>query len=234
MVGRIAWNVGAGLVHRSLNKASIRPGMGVQYPSIWRARPGFLDCDINLHLNNASYLSNMELARWHFCAVTGILGNVLRHRHSLVVTSQAVRYRHPIPPFRPYEIRSQLVFADSDWMYFLHRFQCPTTGKLYAEGLCRASCYDQDRLNVSASQLFAQVLNGNAESLALVLPTEMPDIVKELLAWDSSSRLELETSTEASRRAIETEMPSAKTLIASETWPQKLLRRATRSWNLPV
>ncbi|RLN52113.1 hypothetical protein BBJ29_001630 [Phytophthora kernoviae] len=228
------WNVGAGLVHRALNKGSIRPGMGIQYPSIWRARPGFLDCDINLHLNNASYLSNMELARWHFCAVTGILGNMLRNRRSLVVASQAVRFRHPIPPFRPYEIRSQLVFADSDWMYFLHRYQCPTTGKLYAEGLCRATCCDQDRDKISASQLFAQMFNGNIESLNLMMPTEVPDAVKELLAWDSSNRLVLETSTEATRRALETEMPSAKTLNASEKWPKKLLRYGTRSWNLPV
>ncbi|KAE9303447.1 hypothetical protein PR003_g22004 [Phytophthora rubi] len=90
MVGRIVWNIGAGLVHRLLHKASIRPGMGFAYPSVWRARPGFLDCDINLHLNNASYLFNMELARWHFCAVTGILGNVARHRRALLVASQAL------------------------------------------------------------------------------------------------------------------------------------------------
>lgn len=68
MVARIVWNIGAGLVHRALNKSRMRPGMGFDYPAVWRARPGFLDCDINLHLNNAAYLFNMELARWHFSA----------------------------------------------------------------------------------------------------------------------------------------------------------------------
>lgn len=68
MVLRIFWNVSAGLVHRALNKSAIKPGMGLHYPALWRARPGFLDCDVNLHLNNASYLFNMELARWYFCA----------------------------------------------------------------------------------------------------------------------------------------------------------------------
>ncbi|KAE9334316.1 hypothetical protein PF008_g14030 [Phytophthora fragariae] len=205
MVGRIVWNIGAGLVHRLLHKASIRPGMGFAYPSVWRARPGFLDCDINLHLNNASYLFNMELARWHFCAVTGILGNVARHRRALLVASQAVRYRHPIPLFRPYEIRSQLVFADNEWMYFLHQFQCPTTGKLYAEGMCRASCR-QDGATVSAAKLYAEVFGGDAEALQALQTRDMPDVVKRLLEWDGAARVVLETPAEAAHRERETTM----------------------------
>ncbi|KAG6615351.1 THEM6 protein [Phytophthora cinnamomi] len=225
MVGRIVWNIGAGLVHRVLHKGNIRPGMGFAYPAVWRARPGFLDCDINLHLNNASYLFNMELARWHFCAVTGILGNVARHRRALLVASQAVRFRHPIPPFRPYEIRSQLVFADDEWMYFLHQFQCPTTGKLYAEGLCRASCR-QDGARVSAATLYAEVFGGDADALQT---PDMPDVVKQLLEWDGAPRIELETPAEATRRERETAMPSAEALAG-----KKALASATRSWNLPV
>ncbi|KAG3113643.1 hypothetical protein PI124_g5754 [Phytophthora idaei] len=211
MVGRIMWNVGAGLVHRALNKAHIRPGMGIAYPSVWRARPGFLDCDINLHLNNASYLSNMELARWHFCAVT-------------------VRFRYPIPPFRLYEIRSQLVFAGAEWMYILHKFQCPTTGRLYAEGLCRASC-KQDDEKVSAAKLYDEVFGGGAEEL----PKDMPDVVVQLLKWDSSQRIKLEAPTEAARRQDETAMPSALALATGDSnLFKKLLARATSSWNLPV
>ncbi|ETI32553.1 hypothetical protein F441_20528 [Phytophthora nicotianae CJ01A1] len=233
MVGRILWNVGAGLVHRALNKAHIRPGMGITYPSVWRARPGFLDCDINLHLNNASYLSNMELARWHFCAVTGILGNIARQRRALLVASQAVRFRHPIPPFRPYEIRSQLVFADAEWMYFLHKFQCPTTGKLYAEGLCRASCR-QDEENISAAKLYAEVFRGDVDELR-GLPKDMPDVVVRLLEWDSSQRIMLEAPAEAERRQGETAMPSAVALASGDSnLFKKLLARATSSWNLPM
>ncbi|KAL3662036.1 hypothetical protein V7S43_012843 [Phytophthora oleae] len=233
MVGRIMWNVGAGLLHRVLNRAHIRPGMGIAYPSVWRARPGVLDCDINLHLNNASYLFNMELARWHYCAVTGILGNVARHRRGLLVASQAVRFRYPIPPFRPYEIQSQLVFSDSEWMYFLHKFQCPTTGKLYAEGLCRAACR-QDGERVSAAKLYAEVFGGDAEALH-ILPRDMPDVVRQLLEWEFSPRLLLETPQEAKRRQKETIMPSATALASGNSNPlKKLLARATRSWNLPM
>ncbi|KAG6957472.1 hypothetical protein JG687_00009963 [Phytophthora cactorum] len=96
-----------------------------------------------------------------------------------------------IPPFRPYEIRSQLVFADAEWMYILHKFECPTTGRLYAEGLCRASC-KQDDEKVSAAKLYDE------------LPKDMPDVVVQLLKWDSSQRIKLEAPTEAARRQDET------------------------------
>lgn len=186
MVGRIFWNVGAGLVHRALNKRAIKPGMGVAYPAVWRARPGFLDCDINLHLNNASYLFNMELARWHFSAATGILAKAVRHRRMFLVGSQAIRYRYPIPPFRPYEIRTQVAYWDDEWIYFLHHFQCPTSGKVYAEGLCRATV-KQGAARVSGAQMFAEV-----EGHAPEAPSEMPDVVKQFLEWDSACRVSME------------------------------------------
>ncbi|KAF1775396.1 HotDog domain [Phytophthora cactorum] len=162
--------------------------------------------------------------------VTGILGNVAQNRRVLLVGSQAVRFRYPIPPFRPYEIRSQLVFADAEWMYILHKFQCPTTGRLYAEGLCRASC-KQDDEKVSAAKLYDEVFGGGAEEL----PKDMPDVVVQLLKWDSSQRIKLEAPTEAARRQDETAMPSALALATGDSnLFKKLLARATSSWNLPV
>lgn len=164
--------------------------------------------------------------------MTGILGNVARHRRALQVASQAVRFRHPIPPFRPYEIQSQLVFADVEWMYFLHKFQCPTTGKLYAEGLCRASCR-QDEEKVSAAKLYAEVFRGDVELSEL--PKDMPEVVAQLLKWDSSQRITLEAKPEAVQRQNETVMPSALALTSGDSnLFKKLLARATSSWNLPV
>lgn len=163
--------------------------------------------------------------------MTGILGNIARHRRALLVASQAVRFRYPIPPFRPYEIQSQLVFSDSEWMYFLHKFQCPTTGKLYAEGLCRATCR-QDGEHVSAEKMYAEVFGGDAEALRIDLPKEMPDVVRQLLEWESSPPLVLETPQEEARRQKETVMPSATALASGNS--KKLLARATSSWNSPV
>ncbi|KAJ0404797.1 hypothetical protein P43SY_003473 [Pythium insidiosum] len=167
MVFRIFWNTGAGLVHRALNKNTMKPGYGLLYPAVWRARPGFLDCDVNMHLNNASYLYNMELARWHFSAATGIVHEAVKKRQMFLVGSQSIRYRHPIPPFRPYEIRTQVVYWDDSWVYFLHHFQCPTTGKLYAEGLCRATVKEGKR-RVSGQELYY-----NATGLMVDTPKEL-------------------------------------------------------------
>lgn len=66
MVLRALWNGAAGLVHRAVNKKKMAPGMAIKYPAVWKGRAGLLDCDVNLHLNNSSYLYAMELARWHF------------------------------------------------------------------------------------------------------------------------------------------------------------------------
>ncbi|GLD92216.1 hypothetical protein PINS_up000749 [Pythium insidiosum] len=222
MVFRIFWNTGAGLVHRALNKATMKPGYGLLYPAVWRARPGFLDCDVNMHLNNASYLYNMELARWHFSAATGIVHEAVKKGQMFLVGSQSIRYRHPIPPFRPYEIRTQVVYWDEHWVYFLHHFQCPTTGKLYAEGLCRATVKEGSR-RVSGQELYY-----NATGMKVDMPKEMPAVVEEFLAWDGASRASMESSEEEKRRLLATEGS-----IDGSPRPQGLLARLTRTWNLP-
>ncbi|KAF1332813.1 Atp-dependent protease la, partial [Globisporangium splendens] len=215
MVLRIFWNVGAGLVQRALSKHALKPGMSINYPAVWRARPGFLDCDVNLHLNNASYLFNMELARWHFTASTGMLTQAIKKKRQFLIGSQVIRYRHAIPPFRPYEIRTQLVFADDTWIYFLQHFQCPTTGKLFAEGLCRATVR-QGKTKVTAQQMFEELGEMPA------LPQEMPDVVKKFLQWDDASRVSMEEATESAQQRL------------AATPPRKgILADLTRTWNLP-
>ncbi|KAF1332814.1 Atp-dependent protease la, partial [Globisporangium splendens] len=242
MVLRVFWNVGAGLVHRALNKSAIKPGMAVKYPAVWRARPGFMDCDINLHLNNASYLFNMELARWHFSASTGILYHALKNRRTFLAGSQVIRYRHAIPPFRPYEIRSQIVFADETWIYFLQQFQCPTTGKLYAEGLCRVTVREGKKV-IPASVMLEEV-----EPERIELPTEMPDVVKEFLDWDAASKVSMETIDQREKRELAAPSNNPSTLFKAagnektqetttspgkQPAPRGFFANLTRSMNLP-
>ncbi|RAW20336.1 hypothetical protein PC110_g23222, partial [Phytophthora cactorum] len=97
-------------------------------------------------------------------------------------------------------------------------------------GLCRASC-KQDDEKVSAATLYDEVFGGGAEEL----PKHMPDVVVQLLKWDSSQRIKLEAPTEVARRQDETAMPSALALATGDSnLFKKLLARATSSWNLPV
>ncbi|TMW65563.1 hypothetical protein Poli38472_008205 [Pythium oligandrum] len=195
MVLRVFWNLSAGLVHNAVSRFKpVKPGMGVLYPTVWRGRTGFLDCDVNLHLNNSSFLYCMELARWHYAGAVGMMPMYVKKRMMFLAASQAIRYRHPLPPFQPYEIHTQIVHSDADWMYFLHQFVCPTTGKLYAEGLCRATI-KQGRERVPWYDVYRE-----CTGLDFRHGEEMPAVVKEFLDWDAASKASMET-TEAETKA---------------------------------
>lgn len=155
------------------------------------------------------------------CSATGILTQALKKRRVFLVASQAIRYRHAIPPFRPYEIRTRLVFADDAWVYFLHQFQCPTTGKLYAEGLARVTVRERGQ-KVSAAAMLAEV--GDRAHELSELPAEMPDVVKAFLHWDDASRASMERAADEAA-AVAATTPKAK---------RSLLAELTRTWNLPV
>ncbi|TMW65564.1 hypothetical protein Poli38472_008206 [Pythium oligandrum] len=216
MVLRVFWNLGSGLLHHAVSKsAKAQPGMGVLSPVVWRARTGFLDCDINMHLNNSSFLYCMELARWHFAGAVGMLPTYFKNNLTLLVASQTIRYRHPIPPFHPYEIHTQVVHSDDDWMYLLQHFVCPTTGKMYAEGLCRATIR-KGRNRVPWHKVYK-----DSTGLEITPNEQMPDVVKEFLDWDAASKVSMEAA-EAVTRAT----ASAKTRPSG-------VEKITMSWNSP-
>ncbi|CAI5731691.1 unnamed protein product [Hyaloperonospora brassicae] len=189
MVLRMLWNIGSGLVHGALKPASPSRLAGLHYPAVWRARSGFMDCDVNLHLNNSSYLYSMELARWHLTAANGVLWQTLKHRRMFLVASQAIRYRHGIPPFHAYQVKSQMIYWDGPWIYFLHQFQDASSGKIFAEGLCRAIVKQRGK-DVSFTKLISEVHEGPLPPQ----PTEVPDVVKGFLEWDAASRSSMEAA----------------------------------------
>ncbi|KAG7386824.1 hypothetical protein PHYPSEUDO_015222 [Phytophthora pseudosyringae] len=224
MVLRMLWNISSGFVHGALHKHP-RPGLsGVHYPAVWRARSGFMDCDVNLHLNNAAYLFSMELARWHFTASNGILWQALKHRRMFLVASQAIRYRHAIPPFHAYEVKTQMVYWDGPWVYFLHQFQDPSNGKQFAEGICRIMV-KQSGEGVSFEKMISEVYNGSIPPQ----PAEVPDVVKGFLDWDAASRSSMETAHELEKARSSNNPPLPK--------PEKLWDRIwmemQRSMNRP-
>lgn len=203
MVLRAFWNIGSGLVHRLLHKPSAGKGLlGVTTPAVWRGRTGLLDCDVNLHLNNSSYLYSMELARWHFTAANGVLWKTLKNRRMMIVASQSIRYRHAIPPFHAYEIRTQVVYWDDDWIYLLHQFQDPTTGKQYAEGLVRAAMM-QGRNRVSGATVLSEVCDGEAPP-----SPPMPDVIKGFLEWDDACTASMESSKKRALQELEKNPPA--------------------------
>lgn len=148
-------------------------------------------------------------------SATGMLTHAIKKKRMFLIGSQVIRYRHAIPPFRPYEIRTQLVYADDTWIYFLQQFQCPTSGKVYAEGLARATVRE-GKNKVTAADMLADI--GEHPEL----PTVMPDVVKQFLAWDEASRVSMEAASVVAKEQLAVAKPK-----------RGLLADLTRTWNLP-
>lgn len=80
------------------------------------------DCDINLHLNNGRYLTFMDLGRTHLLAQVGLLGKLLQHRWTPVLTAAEINYLRPIQPFQKFDLSTRLLTWDDKYFYMEQRF----------------------------------------------------------------------------------------------------------------
>ncbi|MGA9672132.1 MAG: thioesterase family protein [Terracidiphilus sp.] len=80
------------------------------------------DIDLNLHLNNARYLSIMDYARTHLLARTRLLGHIIRSRWQPLVGAVWITYRRSLPLFSAFELSSRLVCWDERWFYLEQTF----------------------------------------------------------------------------------------------------------------
>lgn len=86
-------------------------------------RAGFFDCDVNLHVTNARYLSLVDLARFELLARLGFFPLLGRQGHRVLVGTTCLRFRRDVPLFRSYRVRSRLVAWDEKWFYDEHLFE---------------------------------------------------------------------------------------------------------------
>jgi len=105
------------------------PKLGVLDEDCLRMRVLPNDIDINLHLNNARYLSQMDYARTHLLARVGLLDHIVRSRWQPLVGAVWVTYRRSLPLLARFQIASRLICWDNRWFYLEQTF----TG---SEGLC--------------------------------------------------------------------------------------------------
>lgn len=80
------------------------------------------DIDINLHLNNARYLSMMDYGRTHLLARTRLLDHIIRARWTALVGAVWVTYRRSLPLFARFTLTSRLVCWDERWFYIEQTF----------------------------------------------------------------------------------------------------------------
>ncbi|GMF25638.1 unnamed protein product [Phytophthora fragariaefolia] len=160
----------------------------------------------------------MELARWYFCAYVDSNAN------PIAADTLAIRYRHAIPPFHAYEIKTKVVYWDDDWIYILHQFQDPVTGKQFAEGLARGVVM-KGRRRVSANRVFAEVSGGEP----IEAPKEVPDVVKGFLDWDAACTSSMREASKQAELELEANPPAP----TPEKLGARVWQEMKRSMNLP-
>jgi acyl-CoA thioesterase FadM len=80
------------------------------------------DIDLNMHLNNARYLSIMDYGRAHLLARTKLLQHMLHARWQPLVGAAWVTYRRSLALFALFELTSRLVCWDDRWFYMEQTF----------------------------------------------------------------------------------------------------------------
>jgi acyl-CoA thioesterase FadM len=113
-----------GMVKRRLSPLSENEkslvGVGLNNPPhIYSSRAGLFDVDLMFHMNNASYLTHAELARWEWTAFGGTLAESMRSASPFIVSASFIRFRREVPPLKKFDIETRLVNIDDRhlWVY---------------------------------------------------------------------------------------------------------------------
>jgi acyl-CoA thioesterase FadM len=156
------------------------PPLGVLDEDCIRMRVWPNDIDLNMHMNNARYLSVMDHARTHLLARTGLLEHIVRSRWQALVGAVWTTYRRSLPLFSAFEITSHLVCWDDRWFYMEQTF----TGRagLAAVGWVKGALRDA---------------RGNLDP-QMVLQSVAPDVVsppmpESIATWNELTREKLQS-----------------------------------------
>jgi acyl-CoA thioesterase FadM len=81
------------------------------------------DLDFNLHMNNARYLSLMDLGRVDLLNRLGLLRLAFRGRWFPVLGAVVIRYHRPLLLWNRHELISRVAGWDEKWFYLEQRFE---------------------------------------------------------------------------------------------------------------
>ncbi|GAA0594778.1 thioesterase family protein [Caenispirillum bisanense] len=135
------------------------------------------DLDLNVHMNNARYLSLMDLGRTDLIIRTGLHKVMLREKWQAVIGGTTVRFRRPLGPFQRCRLTTRLLCWDDRWIY-LEQQILTADGQLACAALVKAVFIRQGS-RVSPAETVA--------SAGITTPSpEAPDWVA---AWRSADGL---------------------------------------------
>jgi acyl-CoA thioesterase FadM len=137
------------------------------------------DIDLNLHMNNARYLSVMDYARTHLLARTRLLEHLIRARWTPLVGAVWMTYRRSLPAFARYTVTSRLLCWDEKWFYMEQTFM----GRegLAAVGWVKAALRDP-RGTLDPQRVLEAIEPG----------IESPPVPEAIATWNGLTREKLE------------------------------------------
>ena len=101
---------------------------------VYRSRPNVLwDVDYLGHLNNASYLTHAEYARWEWMTENGVLQTMYEQGMVMMLTHTAVRFRKEIGLRDRFEIWSNLEAIDDRHIWTHQTFRSGGGGRILAQ-----------------------------------------------------------------------------------------------------
>ncbi len=118
----------------------------------WRVLPN--DLDLNLHMNNARYLSLMDLGRLDLLSRLGLLRLAFRAHWLPVLGGVTIRFFRPLRPWQRYELITRVVGWDEKWFYLEQRFE--SGEKLVARAIVKALMRGPDG-SIPSGSLLAQL-----------------------------------------------------------------------------
>jgi acyl-CoA thioesterase FadM len=156
------------------------PALGVLDEDKLRLHVWPQDIDLNLHLNNARYLSLMDFGRTHLLARAGLLAYIIRARWTPLLGAVWMTYRRSLPLFTQFTLGSRLVCWDERWFYMEQTFH----GRegLAAVGWVKAVLRDRERI-VPPQQVIDTVAPGVAS----------PPLPAAIATWNELTREKLQS-----------------------------------------
>jgi acyl-CoA thioesterase FadM len=136
------------------------------------------DIDLNLHMNNARYLSVMDYGRAHLLARTRLLEHILHFHWTPMVGATWVTYRRSLPAFSAFELSSRMVCWDERWFYMEQIF----TGR---EGLAAVGWIKGILRNAKGNLEPQRVIEGVAPGL------QSPPMPEAIASWNELTKEKL-------------------------------------------
>jgi acyl-CoA thioesterase FadM len=140
-----------------LLKAKFREKIKTSDKSVLKFRVGLTDIDLFMEMNNARYLTYMELGRWDYSSRVSFLSVMRKKKWGVTAGGTNIRYRRRIPLFTRFSVTTKLVCRDDRWFYFLQEFFVENT--ICASGLIKIGATSKNGL-VPATEVLEEIDGG--------------------------------------------------------------------------